>query len=460
MKPTVILRRNSGASGWWTIALLAVVGLVIVIVANVYSGQSTSRELQAKLDEIQAIGAPITLEELAASYYQDEEGTRAGRELAAVFSRYVAPSDIDDPNLLFMGHSPDLDEVIPPAVWRASERHLDINAGYLMGLTRTLERYDRFYFPIEFSQGIEAELPHLASLRTATRMLCMRAMIYAKDGNFVDSVTDLELACKVAGSIREEPLLISQLVAIACVGVSTNALEKILFRYSFTDSQLRRLQAAYSENSLAGHMQQILIGERAFIVDSPKTENLLDWFKEQWSAYDPSDTSRIPTDDEYWDLELLHMLEEYEHVIQLGDAPSPEWRRLGEAREDVIAERPNHGYRASKLQVPALYRVYDAENRAVATERLATLAIAVRRYALERNRLPVTLRVLAPEYLEEIPIDPYSGEPIRIRREGGGIAIYCLGDDRDDDGALDLNNKGLRDDGDIVFHINRPESKR
>ena len=66
----------------------------------------------------------------------------------------------------------------------------------------------------------------------------------------------------------------------------------------------------------------------------------------------------------------------------------------------------------------------------------------------------------ASEYLDDIPNDPFSGRPLLFNLEGNGIAIYSVGDDREDDGGVGMDNLRLRDDGDMVFHVIRSEPNK
>jgi len=63
------------------------------------------------------------------------------------------------------------------------------------------------------------------------------------------------------------------------------------------------------------------------------------------------------------------------------------------------------------------------------------LAAAVALYRLDHDAAPRSLEQLMPEYLDALPVDPFTGKPLRYRPwsdEGGG-AIYSLGPDREDD---------------------------
>lgn len=72
----------------------------------------------------------------------------------------------------------------------------------------------------------------------------------------------------------------------------------------------------------------------------------------------------------------------------------------------------------------------------LASARVARAAIAVERYRLtHRGQLPDTLEQAVPAYLPGVPIDPYSGRPIRFVKIDGGYQVYGVSFDRADDGG-------------------------
>jgi hypothetical protein len=77
-----------------------------------------------------------------------------------------------------------------------------------------------------------------------------------------------------------------------------------------------------------------------------------------------------------------------------------------------------------------------SRQRSDARLRLALVAFALRRYRLEHGTDALRLNALVPEYLGQVPVDPYSGEPMRYRLEPTkGYQLYSVGPDRiDDDG--------------------------
>jgi len=77
--------------------------------------------------------------------------------------------------------------------------------------------------------------------------------------------------------------------------------------------------------------------------------------------------------------------------------------------------------------------------------------VALRLYRAEHGEYPAALAAVVPDYLEELPPDPFSGEPFRYRREGEGWLLWSVGEDGDDDGALEAERRWGQEDGDIVY---------
>ena len=79
-------------------------------------------------------------------------------------------------------------------------------------------------------------------------------------------------------------------------------------------------------------------------------------------------------------------------------------------------------------------------------------------YRLKNKTLPDSLDNLVPDYLESIPLDPFDGKVIRIKKLDKGFVVYSIGEDRIDDGGKEQskNNKNKNDSSyDITFIIER-----
>ena len=86
-----------------------------------------------------------------------------------------------------------------------------------------------------------------------------------------------------------------------------------------------------------------------------------------------------------------------------------------------------------------------------ARTRLLICDLAIRLYQAEHGKLPERLEQLAPRYLPELPIDPYSGQPPVFRASGEKYVLYSLGPDRKDDGGQPTENNIPVGEGDLVL---------
>jgi len=81
-----------------------------------------------------------------------------------------------------------------------------------------------------------------------------------------------------------------------------------------------------------------------------------------------------------------------------------------------------------------------------------TLAV-LKAYQLERGQFPETLEQLVPEYLPEVPIDPFIGEPLKYVRSDEAVTVYAIGFDLKDDGGTKWTGSTFKGKGDYVFHV-------
>jgi hypothetical protein len=86
----------------------------------------------------------------------------------------------------------------------------------------------------------------------------------------------------------------------------------------------------------------------------------------------------------------------------------------------------------------------------VARLRGTLLLGALELYYARHGAYPTTLEDLVPGELNQLPPDPFTGEPLRYERHDDSYKLYSLGWDREDDGGVPDGNT-VGHDGDIVF---------
>lgn len=81
--------------------------------------------------------------------------------------------------------------------------------------------------------------------------------------------------------------------------------------------------------------------------------------------------------------------------------------------------------------------------------RMFICSLAIRLHELDHGQPPAQLAELVPRYLEELPLDPFSGKPFVYRRKDDGFLIYSVGPDGVDDGGEQL--KLMTGPGDLLL---------
>ena len=73
--------------------------------------------------------------------------------------------------------------------------------------------------------------------------------------------------------------------------------------------------------------------------------------------------------------------------------------------------------------------------------RLLICGLALRNYSVENVNPPERLADLVPDYLPEVPLDPFSGKPLVYRREATGYVLYSVWRDGQDDGGQPMDEE-------------------
>ena len=72
-----------------------------------------------------------------------------------------------------------------------------------------------------------------------------------------------------------------------------------------------------------------------------------------------------------------------------------------------------------------------------ANVRVVRAGLALLRHKAAHGAYPATLAEIDPEFLAEIPSDPFTGQPLVYRPEADGFALYSLGENLQDDGGTE-----------------------
>lgn len=312
--------------------------------------------------------------------------------------------------------------------------------------------YDRF--PIEYnSQPAWAILlPHLANVKGLCSLVAFRATAEAAADQPEAALADLQLAFRLAASVRDEPFLIDHLVRLAAVMIDLQALREGLHRHVWSDAQLAELEKYLGSVDLLAEYQHTMRGERAFNLAGLDYLRRLRFSKETGyflgddgsaNAFEPA-FNAMPGG---WFYQNMATIARLHQDYTLGSVDAKAHRVYPEvcARGDhAINQMPMSPFTIfAKLLFPAVTKASAKSARAQTAVDSARVACALERYRLANGQFPDTLEALTPQFIEQVPTDVIDGKPLRYRRtDDGGYLLYSIGWNQTDDGGTVVFGKG------------------
>jgi len=350
---------------------------------------------------------------------------------------------------------------------------------------RAANRRPVFDANIDYARGFDVRLPHLVRFKSAAQHLGIDALIQLHHGRLDEAVDDIEAQLLLSHQMRNERLLISQLVRIAIAALAVGPTWQALQTPGLTDSQLARLQRAWETNEFVVSMNQSLEMERAIGVamfarlrgSADDAATMMDAMVNWGSLGDPDASGPVPLfgdlvdrfgeggsrivmkgiyvplwqfvwsrQDECAYLETMQDLIEGSREAARRYSIEP-FSMVSKQLEERWKNQSSYSRISRHLSELAAASLAGSPERAISFEAqraLTTTAIALKRHDLRHGSAAATLAALVPEFLREIPRDIYDGLPLRYRPgEGGSYLLYSIGkDERDDGGDPVPPNKG------------------
>lgn len=327
---------------------------------------------------------------------------------------------------------------------------------------------------LDWRRGFQLLLPHLSRQKNAAVALSADALLAAREGDKEGVLANFEALQALEQSLAREPLLISQLVRVACAAISWIRVWDVAQRDDWTESDLAELQAALPSADLANGMARGLEGELILWMQMMRQVRAADFRSLMAGGFvGPDDDLFLPTSlgeagsvlelafrkladslKEYvffplW-LFAWHDQSEAYHLRTMTAfiAHSQEQAQRQEASlppppEADIAQLPSAAswfdwvrYWPTYLTLPAMEKTMHRVLRSQTERALVETGIALRRHQLRHGRLPERLEALVPEFLAALPKDGMDGQPLRYRRNTDGTStLWSVGEDLEDNGG-------------------------
>jgi hypothetical protein len=436
----------------WNWLLISIVGLTALlcvspIVLLWLRSLPYRRAVEAELERIRSAGEPTTpaeLEEFYSSCVGDVDCTLVSTQALEPLFDFHWPEDVPSA----MDSSTELPQ--PGHPWPQGEQAMDLLDAHqqtLRALHEAAACGGPARYPTEFSQGISAQLPHLWPMRDAVTLLLLESFVRARKGDAAGAAKSLQAAIRFPDTLACEPSLISQLARIAMHRKAIRMCEFLNLHASLNDDELQGLRTDIDASAWPEALERSLLGERPIMLTSLETSPEDDLGALERSAYQFT----------RWELMAGH-LDLYADVVEAcRQGPTALLARMEEFEEwsDELGNerRLKPQEIAAAMMLPALISATNAFVIAVAEDIAADAAIAAELFRRRHGRLPASLEELVPEFLSEVPLDPFDGQPLRLVERDGAWIAYSVGANCTDDGGLRADDPR---EGDVTFELRPP----
>ena len=309
-------------------------------------------------------------------------------------------------------------------------------------------------FDHDYTAGANMLMPHLSGLRDVIRILGAKACVEAAAGR-PDAAWDLAVTqLRFADALRNEPVLISQLVRFASIRISCATIQKVCEVAPPNAEQYSGLESMLSDYEdrkaliLALDGERLLLGEWAFDAlkngsvkdlslraDTGGESGIEEGFVRLYGAFKPLSLADHAA--------YLQIMREYTESAQRPYSPNG-----ASAMDNKIGKMRSRLHVVTSLVVPAIGRVKEVYWEMVAQMRVTRAGLAVLQDSKAQRAFPQTLESLKPRDLS----DPFSDGPLLYRPNPDGFILYSIGPDQKDNNGSPKQKK-QRTDWDIVWQF-------
>jgi ABC-type transport system involved in multi-copper enzyme maturation permease subunit len=425
----------------WRVLLALPAGAVLLLVGwGIYRAGSADRHLNEAMDEVDRTDPNWHLGDIEAarkSFPPDQNSGDLVLKVSGLIPRWTLWPNQELASQL---------EGLPPQV-RLSEDHLCRIIGDLgeiqeaLLLVGPLADMPEGRYTVNWRRDyIGTLLPHVDAQHRVRLLLWHDLMQRAEEGDPDGALADCRRLLNLGRSLGDEPIMVSQMVRNNAARGAVRGAERVLAQGEPGEAALADLQRRLAEEDAHPGLAIGLRGER------PGLDGLMGLIQTgefPWQEVASWADEEDRTGNETTEALLFSVTpggeKESRAAILRHISDLIAVTRLPEAEQGAAFAQAD----ARRKQMPLLARLLAPRGSMVSRRfregraelRCAVAALAAERYRRRHKRWPERLEELTPDLLEKVPPDPFTGEPLRLRRLADGVVIYSVGDDRQDDGG-------------------------
>jgi hypothetical protein len=311
------------------------------------------------------------------------------------------------------------------------------------------------------SEMISIYLPHFNDFRNLAHTLTWRAQLCVEQGRYEDAFNDIQSCYRFGWHLKGEKLFIEQLAAFSIEKMANQTLRDILSEHRIDSARLALLQKDHEqmiaeENfviGLAAEKMSLLDEiQRSFTADGiggghlyikriRDVAELFDWSgADSWLVTNfvrvlfthPNKQQTLTTANEFYD------------YVREATFKTPAQIRTEQIDIDRELSRCTRGNVLLSIFLPSFERIIEYSYQNKADVQATLTIIAILRCKQDTGDFPENLEQLTTRaYLKELPMDPYTDEPLTYLRTADNFILYSIGHNfKDDGGKPEIDKRG------------------
>ncbi len=440
-------------------------------------------ELKAKgepMELAQVIPPPVPPEQNSADTFREAVSLiNADKSLLATNYAYgmrmVAPG-----RAMVQWQQPDVRDSDATNSWENVAAAVAQNSKTLALLQQIIEK-PAFDFQIKYDRGIAGinfTNFYLAESKRSAQRLESAALCALHQGDTAAAVKNLRAMLALVQAMRDERLIISELVRIAITAMAQTVTWEILQAPNVTDEQLAAMEKDWmdlnfiqgEENALAMEFVSRRITTAKWRSSSSELQDYLDgWARSGLSDQPETDLDVLKVKAKvilwrYWwsypdEIRALDSHEVFLKSARFVETNDSFQTAIAGQKAELAALKLNqtndvfdYFSNPAKADFHSLLSqwargtdaFFNKVMRIETAKQMTVTAIALKRYQLKNGKYPASLDSLVPEFAAAVPVDPVNGEPLHYRpNPDGTFLLYSVGENGVDDGGDPALEKGV-----------------
>ena len=410
------------------LAKTVVVLVILAMIARSIINYVAAKKMQTAISQIEADGDPVTFDDLDALMPKVDARQDAGKLYEAAT---VLMLESDQQKYMDIFHDAmDRWPLVKPAdsIFAEIETVLQDNHR-VFELLNEGAALSHCSYDLQAQHGFDKALKTLSRFRHTAKLISLRTRYLAFQGETEQAVDSAVTSLAFSRAFDRQPIIIAYLVQSAIESLACADVIDLLEIAQLDEASLVKLQNSIARIDRIEMLGKSLRADRVVAIGMYRNTFISSGFSDQMGIYAAPGSAYL----------IAGQLEDQRNYIKAADQPWPK------AFEDIKAYKPQSLFGTNLAG--SLTSVTLQTGRKISTIRATLTAVMIERYKLANDEYPKSLQQLVPQYMTEVPADPFNEKKLLYRLNEDSYTVYGVGENRKDDGGDILNHKKSTDWG-------------